>query len=330
MSSKIEELTIDMTASPAPAKSGKSLFGWTSPAMLSLENVVSEIARTNIPILLAGEVGTGKRTFARHIHARSQQCDKPLLKISCAALKPEAFEAEIGLGAPRHGDETPSLCGTVLFDEISELDPACQRSLLYALPDGDTKNHPNMISARVISTTNKNLDAEMRAGRFRTELYYRISGVCLRLPPLRERKEDITLLTDIFLAKYAAEFDRPAWKLSAATMEMFRGHSWPGNIRELENTVKKIAALGDEGFALAGFATTANEPPAESGPAPTANSSLKAAARAASREAERELILKALARTRWNRKRAAQELQISYKSLLYKLKQIGVPETGVS
>jgi two-component system response regulator AtoC len=330
MSSKIEELVVDVAASAVAPKSGQSLFGWTSPAMLTLESVVSEIARTNIPILLAGEVGTGKRTFARYIHARSQQCDRPLLKISCAAMRPDAFEAEIGLGATHSDDEAPMLCGTVLFDEISELDPACQRSLLYALPDGDTKSHPNMISARVISTTNKNLDAEMRAGRFRSELYYRISGVCLRLPPLRERKEDIAALTEIFVAKYAVEFGRAESKLSAATMEMFREHSWPGNIRELENTVKKIVALGDEKLALAGFASLPGEVPAEPSPVPASNSSLKAASRAASREAERELILKALARTRWNRKRAAQELQISYKSLLYKLKQIGVPETGVS
>src|SRR5579862_4480474 len=136
MSSKIEELVVDVAASAVAPKSGHGLFGWTSPAMLTLESVVSEIARTSIPILLAGEIGTGKRSFARHIHARSQHCDQPLLKISCAAMKPEGFEAEIGLGTHRTDDEAPMLCGTVLFDEISELVPACQRSLLYALPDG--------------------------------------------------------------------------------------------------------------------------------------------------------------------------------------------------
>lgn len=330
MASKLEDLVADTEESPSGEKKVAGLFDWMSPAMLTLESVVSEIARTNIPILLAGEVGTGKRSFARHIHSLSQQSGKPLLKIACAAMKPESFEAEIGLGTHSNCQGGPNLCGTVLFDEISELDPACQRSLLYALPDGDAKNHPNTITARVISTTNKNLDLEMRAGRFRSELYYRISGVCLRVPPLRERREDIPLLAGHFLTRYATEFGRTKVQLSASAMELFRGHSWPGNIRELENTIKKIVALGDEKLALAGFAATPPEAAVEPATTGAGNHSLKAAARAASREAERELILKALARTRWNRKRAAQELQISYKSLLYKLKQIGMPETGVN
>ena len=169
----------------------------------------------------------------------------------------------------------------------------------------------------------------MRAGRFRSELYYRINGVCLRLPPLRERKEDIPLLVEVFLTKHAAQLGRPRPSLSPRTFQAFLDHSWPGNIRELENVIKKVVALGDEQFAIAeliagGRETRKTEVIARYG------YSLKAAARAASREAERELILKALARTRWNRKRAAQELQISYKSLLYKLKQIGLEDSGAN
>jgi len=298
--------------------------------MQTLGNVVSEIARTSIPILLSGEVGTGKRSFARHIHALSLHSEKPFLKISCAAIKAEAFESEIGMGGNGAGPGTPSLCGTVLFDEISELHPTCQRSLIYALPDGDTKSHPKMITARVISTTNKNLDAEMRAGRFRSELYYRISGVSLRLPPLRERREDIAILAEYFLNKYSMEFGRAKIQLGPNTLQMLGEHSWPGNIRELENTIKKIVAVGDEKLALAEFTADFGNNHEGGTAATPENCSLKAAARAASREAERELILKALARTRWNRKRAAQELQISYKSLLYKLKQIGMAETEVN
>jgi len=217
--------------------------------------------------------------------------------------------------------------GTLLFDEISELDPGCQRSLLYALPDGEAKPQPKMVAARVISTTNKNLDEEMRVGRFRSALYYRINGVCLRIPALRERKEDIPVLADLFLDKYAAEFDRPRPSLSPRGMEILLEHSWPGNIRELENTVKKVVAMKDERLALAGLSAYIGEPSAAAGPVKSGNYSLKAVARAASREAERELILKVLARTHWNRKRAAQELQISYKSLRSKLKQIGRLET---
>jgi len=316
-------------SSSAAAATGSHPPGWMSPAMLTLESVVSEIARTNIPILLVGEVGTGKQTFASRIHLLSRQCEKRMATVACASVKPETFDSELGVAA--NGKEAANAPGTILLDEISELDAACQRSLLYALPDGDATSRTATITARVISTTNKDLDAEMRAGRFRSELYYRISGVSLRLPPLRERREDIPMLAAYFLEKYSAEFGRARTALGAATLAKFREHSWPGNVRELENTVKKIVALGDEHLALAGFSAGEAERPVRLQAAPAgANYSLKAASRAASREAEREMILKALARTRWNRKRAAQELQISYKSLLYKLKQIGVPETEVS
>ncbi len=162
----------------------------------------------------------------------------------------------------------------------------------------------------------------MRAGRFRQELYYRIDGVCLRLPPLRRRKEEIPGLVAYFLAKYAALFGRPQFSLSSQSLQILLDHSWPGNIRELENVVKKIVVVGDERIAVADLGPSRAESPSAIGVAEGA--SLKQAARKASREAERELILKALARTRWNRKRAAQELQISYKALLYKLKQIGI------
>jgi two-component system response regulator AtoC len=165
----------------------------------------------------------------------------------------------------------------------------------------------------------------MRAGRFRSELYYRINGVCLRLPPLRDRKEDIPLLVESFLTKYAAEFGRSRPTLSPRALRMLLDYSWPGNIRELENAVKKIVALGAENLALPEMVAEPVEMRTEV--SETRSYSLKAAARAASREAEREMILEALARTRWNRKRAAQELQISYKSLLYKLKQIGLPDS---
>jgi two-component system response regulator AtoC len=165
----------------------------------------------------------------------------------------------------------------------------------------------------------------MRAGRFRSELYYRINGVCLRMPPLRDRREDIPILVEFFLTKHAAQFARPRPTLGPRTMRMLLEHSWPGNIRELENVVKKIVALGEEHLAVSELTVAPIERPLEISE-PRAYS-LKQAARAASREAERELILKALEHTRWNRKRAALKLQISYKSLLYKLKQIGVQDS---
>jgi two-component system response regulator AtoC len=303
--------------------------GGISPIMQALEGVVGEIAPTNIPVLLVGESGTGKEMFANRIHKFSEFGEQRMARISCAATNPSAFSGELGLNSNGRSEAAKNAFGTLFLDEISELDPECQRSLLCALPDGDAGTRRGLLKARVISTTSRNLDEEMREGRFRRELYYRINGVCLRLPPLRERKEDIPLLTDFFLAKHATQMRRARPSVSPRTLDAFLDHSWPGNIRELENVVKKLVALGDEQLAIAELGTTVSVARRTEAVAVQGHS-LKAAARAASRGAERELILKALARTRWNRKRAAQELQISYKSLLYKLKQIGFDESEVN
>ena len=301
----------------------------TSRAMQTLESVIGEIALTNIPVLLVGESGTGKEMFANRVHRLSGNAGKALARIPCATMNSTNFSSELGLHANGRSTGAQREFGTVFFDEISELDSVCQRNLLCTLPDDEDDGREGLLRARVVSTTNRNLDEEMRAGRFRSELYYRINGVCLRLPPLRERKEDIAPLADFFLTKHAARLGRARTLISQQTLDAFMDHSWPGNIRELENVVKKIVALGDEQLAIAELTAEITVP--RKAEATTARGhSLKAAARAASREAERELILEALTRTRWNRKRAAQELQISYKSLLYKLKQIGFADSKVN
>jgi two-component system response regulator AtoC len=163
----------------------------------------------------------------------------------------------------------------------------------------------------------------MREGHFREDLYYRISGMCIRLLALRQRKEDIPGLVNFFLRKYSALFGRDKPEISQTAMRAFIDYSWPGNIRELEHCVQKIIALGDERVALTDLRASRKEPVLEGN-----GVSLKQAARAASRQAEHELILRVLARTRWNRKRAAQELGISYKALLYKMKQVGIDSAG--
>jgi two-component system, NtrC family, response regulator AtoC len=334
MGTKVQEMIAQTAAGAARVKEATHYLAGISPAMVTLQGLVAEIAPTNIPILLVGEIGTGKEAFVQHIHQRSERRHESLVKIACASKKEDSFAADLGLNGNWNGESAQGSVGTLLFDEISELSPGCQRNLLYALPDGDEEPKPEakQLTARVISTTNKNLDEETRAGRFRSELFYRINGVCLRLPPLRERKEDISLLAEFFLAKHAARFGRAPISLSVQTLQTFEDHSWPGNVRELENVVKKIVALGDDRRALYEFSVVAvgSRTMAASATGGTACHSLKAAARAASRGAEKEMILKALARTRWNRKRAAQDLQISYKSLLYKLKQIGLPESGLA
>lgn len=297
--------------------------GGLCPAMQSLESVIAEIAPTNIPVLFAGESGTGKAIYAQQLHRLSGREEDAFTRITCAALNSATFASELDSNTNGNGAS-----GTILFDEVTELDAACQRSLLYALPDGEANPRRGTVQARVVSTTSHNLDEEMRAGRFRADLYYRINGVCLRLPPLRERREDIPLLVEFFLTKHAATFGRPRPLLTPKTVRILMDHSWPGNIRELENVVKKIVALGDEQRAVTELEATPVELERVEAAAAPAAFSLKAAARAASRVAEREMILKALEHTRWNRKRAAQELQISYKSLLYKLKQIGFEDSA--
>jgi DNA-binding NtrC family response regulator len=289
--------------------------------MRALEVVIQELAQSAVPVLLLAEAGAGKRTIAHRIHEISSRHDEEFRIIACAELKPQDFDGE--------GREAQWGRGTVFLEEIGDLDQASQSKLLEKL-SGAEQNGTNGIQpprARLICGSARDLEAEVRLRRFREDLYYRISGVCLRLPPLRQRKEDIPYFMNFFLAKYARDFHRPVPDLSEQTLQLFNDYGWPGNVRELADAAKAIVALGDEAVAMGGLRALLTRAD-RSGNGERV--SLKQAARAASREAEKELILKVLTRTRWNRRRAAQELQISYKALLYKLKQIGCGEYGVS
>jgi two-component system response regulator AtoC len=292
-----------------------------SLAIQSLNEVIGEIARTNIPVLLVGESGTGKEVYGRVIHQLSKHAHKALKKVNCRAVEQGEF---LTLSKSDQGDSSRSSeegSRTLFLDEIDELDLGSQRILLSLLPDGAIEeNNPDRM--RTIASTSRNLEKEIESGRFRRELYFRINGVCLRLPPLRERREDIFDFMEHFLAKHAAELGREAPVLSDEEMALLLNYEWPGNVRELENFARKIVLLGDSRRTI----DELREMPKMQGTRPDEprGFSLKVAARAASRRAERDLIAKALERTHWNRKRAAQELQISYKSLLYKIKQTGL------
>ncbi|MGB2898757.1 MAG: sigma 54-interacting transcriptional regulator [Candidatus Acidiferrum sp.] len=284
----------------------------------SLNVMVGEIAKTDIPVLLMGESGTGKEVYARLIHQLSGLSEAPLKKVSCAALDAERLLAEVR--EEFHSGEAAGR--TVYLDGVHELDIVCQRVLLSLLSEGEPKGRGGKTVSRFISSTSRNLEKEIEAGRFRRELYFRINGVMLRLPPLRERKEDIPALLEYFFLKHSNELKRNAPELDNEARELLVSYDWPGNIRELENITKKIVAVGDTARALGDLclARVSLRVNGES----ARGSSLKVASRAAARRAERELILRALEQTHWNRKQAARELQISYKSLLYKIKQIGV------
>ena len=304
-----------------------------SPAVRALERTIADIASTDIPVLLVGESGTGKEVVALEIHRLSRRRNEPFVKCGCSGLTGDSLAARMQRRENAAADEATS-CGSLFLDGINHLESSAQERLLHLFPDGSGAPAEGCHDMRVISSTTRNLEEEMKNGRFREELYYRINGVYLRLPPLRERKEDIPALVEFFFKKYTSLFERPEPKIGDSTMSLLLRHSWPGNIRELENVARKIVALGDEHMAThdlsaeLGTRKTDRLPTApiipDNGGSTVPSGSLKEAARAASRVAERAMILNQLERTHWNRKRAARELQISYKALLYKLKQLGL------
>lgn len=300
-----------------------------SASISLLQRVIAEIATTDIPVLILGESGSGKEVIASEIHRLSTRRMKPFVKFSCST---SSFEWLLGTKGENggHGARTRPE-GTVLFDEVSQLDLDKQALLLNLLPDGERAVLPGCLMARIISTSTRDLTEEMGAGSFREELYFRLNGICLRVPSLRQRKEDIPELLAVFLTKYANLLGRRQPPLKGSTLDLLMQHSWPGNVRELENIARKIVALGDDSLAVSDLAVSAeSRAPGKSishvpGGSPRP---LKQAAREASRKAERRLILESLERTHWNRKRSARELQISYKALLYKLKQLGLDDSG--
>jgi two-component system response regulator AtoC len=320
-------------------KMGKPSLGWSDPSiavnyemaidgamtqfvegasasMRPVEAVIRELAQSDVPVLLLAERGAGKHATARRIHDLSRRSAQPFRRFQCSALKPEDLQKFTGM----NGESA----GTIFLEELGELHADCQAYLHGVLSPGVADQRVRA-TARFICGSARDLELEVKARRLREDLYYRISGVCLRLPPLRQRREDIAFLTEQFLVKYAQEFRRPVPTLSKETRRLFQDYSWPGNLRELEAAARILVALGDEHLAMGGLrALLQKSPSPRNGPA----ISLKAASKAASHEAERELILQALTRTRWNRRRAAEELQISYKALLYKLKQMQIGHEG--
>jgi DNA-binding NtrC family response regulator len=279
--------------------------------MKGVEAVIKELAHSSVPVLLIGERGSGKRTIAQRIHTSSGQPKGEFRILICSDLIPPVMTANLQTGGT-----------TSYLDEIGDLSSDCQQCLMEALAKQSDGTDANV---RVIGGSSRDLERDVRSGIFREDLYYRLSGVCLRIPPLRQRKEDIPELMSFFLARYSEVFHRATPPLSASTKQLFMDYSWPGNLRELEAAARAIVAVGDESVAMGGLRSTFVR--SDNGSNGT-RVSLKEVSRAASREAEKELILKVLTRTRWNRRRAAQELQISYKALLYKLKQIGYEEYG--
>jgi two-component system response regulator AtoC len=271
------------------------LLDAVSPSMRAVVAVIGELSHSSVPVLLIGEHGTGKHSIARIIHMNSGGSESGFHVKNCRDLTPDLFDSKL----------LPGGAGLYLA-EIGDLTEDCQQKLLEMFSrQGGNGNARNEV--RVICGSSRDLDADVRSGSFREDLYYRLSGV--------------------FLQRYSEAYHRPVPVLSPATQKLFLEHSWPGNLPELEGAARAIVAVGNESVAMGGLRSMLTRGDNRTNGEKT---SLKEASRAASREAERELILKVLTRTRWNRRRAAQELQISYKALLYKLKQIGYSEYGAS
>ena len=365
--SEIAELRRQLNAD----QDGAFLFWGDSPDMLTIASIIDQVSDSDVSVLIRGESGVGKELVARAILQRSSRKNRPFVKVNCAALPAELLESELfghekgaftGAATTRIGKFEQADTGTIFLDEIGEMKAALQAKLLHVLQDAQfTKlgsNKPIDVDVRVVAATNRNLETMMLNGEFREDLYYRLKVIEVTVPPLRERRNEISHLTEFFIDRYARRYNRPSRQLSPELQQLFQTYDWPGNIRELENMIKRIVILQDEqivvremtraermvpAYAAAGvvappspvpleveheeFDVDQEEPPSEEMPsaAPAASASrLSDVAKAAAMKAERALIEDTLHQVHWNRRRAAGQLGVSYKTLLNKIKESGI------
>jgi two-component system response regulator AtoC len=328
------------------------IHGGDDGQMKDVREIIEQVADTDITVLVRGESGTGKELVARSVHQLSGRSDKPFVKVNCAALPSELLESELfgfekgaftGAQKRKLGKFEYANKGTIFLDEIGEMSPALQAKLLQVLQDGEFSRLGGesdvKVDTRIIAATNRNLEAAVQQGEFREDLYYRLNVVTVQLPPLRERRGAIPLLIDHFLRKFGEQYGKEVRSLSPSTVKRLMEYHWPGNVRELENMVRRMIVLGNEEAVLAEIAR--REPPREAAgdgggtldlaalgfdSGEDGEVDLKAISKRAAQVAEKRVIEKVLQRTRWNRKEAAERLQISYKALLYKMKENGLSE----
>lgn len=313
-------------------------FVCSSPAMQKVRSQAALVAGCDIPVLLLGESGTGKEVMATMIHKMSHRAAGPFVKVNCAAvpselLESELFGYEVGAftGATKAKPGRFEMCnkGTILLDEIGEMSPALQAKLLHVLQDQEFSRlggrSTTKVDVRILAATNINVQEAIASKKLRSDLYYRLNGLSLRMPPLRERKEEIPILLRQFVARMSARFSRPAPELTDRLVRACIGYSWPGNLRELQNFAKRFVILRDEDVAISELAY--GDLPMAS--IDQAKSGLKSIGKFAKSEAEAVAIAEALEKTNWKRKEAAKLLGISYKALLYKMRGLGLqpPQT---
>lgn len=305
--------------------------------MQAVRDRLDKVAAANVPVLIQGESGTGKDIIARMIHGRSPWRTGPFVKVNCPAIPGTLLESELfgyekgaftGAYGTKPGRVELAHRGTLFLDEISELDLALQSKLLQLLQDGQFcrigAQEDKKVEVRIVCATNRHLESEIENGTFRQDLFYRINVVNVTLPPLRERRGDIEDLACYFLEYYNRKYNCRAKPLSVELMAVLQKYHWPGNIRELENLVKRYVILGTEDVISSDLVTREQEyfNPEINVDGPI---SLKKLTRQAVRELERKIILKVLQANHWNRKQAARALNISYRALLYKIRDAGLP-----
>jgi two-component system response regulator AtoC len=333
------------TSDPVSAEEQSPIILGRSDKMREVQRIIDQVAATDITVLIRGESGTGKELVAREVCARSKRHDRPFVKVNCAAIPSGLLESELfgyekgsftGAVTRKPGKFEFANHGTIFLDEISEMHPSLQAKLLHVLQDSEFSrlggDEDVSVDVRVITATNRQIEKELQNGNFREDLYYRINVVSIHLPPLRERMEDLPELADFFLRKYADIFDKKCVPLTKSTLGVFHSYHWPGNVRELENIIKKIVVLENQESALQDIGINSKSSTTEDSSTNTQNQrfSLKKVGKMAAQEAEKQLILDTLLQTRWNRKKAADLLDISYKALLYKIKQSGISKRRIS
>jgi two-component system response regulator AtoC len=302
-------------------------FVGRTPAILEIKRRILQIGKCDLTVLISGESGTGKEVVARAIHRFSMRAHKPFIKLNCAGLPDTLFESELfgfergaftGAFKDKPGKFQLAHLGTILLDEVAEVPLSNQAKLLQILEDkeffplGSTVNI--RVNTRILAATNANIDKMVSERRFRPDLYYRLSVVQVHLPPLRERRGDIDLLCDHFLSKYAALYNKEHKPLADRIRNEFYKYSWPGNVRELENLIQCMTALEDEKIFYEKIKD--RELPM-----------LKDLCKKAVCKVERDAIGDVLARTDWNRRKAAAILGTSYKTLLGKIKEYGIKQS---
>ena len=306
----------------------------TNPKVLRIKEIAKQVADTDVPVLVSGESGVGKEVLARFIHANSSRHDKPFVKVNCAALPDDLLESEL-FGYERGAftgalNEKPGKFeladkGTILLDEIGEMTSHLQAKLLHVLQDSEYTRlggkRTVRVDARVLASTNVNLEEHVGSGKFREDLYFRLNVIRVDIPPLRERREDIPILCNYFLCKYRDRYKSTIDEIVPSLMDSFLRYDWPGNVRQLENSIKRYLILPEMNVNLSELKEQQTNPASEPVKPKEDSMSLKDVGTRAAEQAEKELVLRVLEETSWNRKKAARRLNICYKALLNKLKR---------